>query len=90
MLNPMPKKIKTVSDFQRNTKPTFDDISKSKDPVLVMNRNKKVGVFLSPKAYNEFIEAYEDFIDSRDLEKAVKSKNNSFITLEELLEDIDE
>jgi len=74
MLNPMPKKIVSVSDFQRQTKPTFDSIADSKDPVLVLNRNRKVGVFLSPQVYNEFLEAYEDFVDSKDLENAIKSK----------------
>ena len=90
MLNPLPKKIISVSDFQRKTKPTFDEISESSEPVLVMNRDKKVGVFLSPKAYDEFVKSYEDYVDSRDLEKAMSLKDNSFITLENLLEDMDE
>jgi len=90
MLNPLPKKIISVSDFQRKTKPTFDEISDSKEPVLVMNRDKKVGVFLSPKAYDEFAKSYEDYIDSIYLEKAMSLKDNSFITLDNLLEDMDE
>jgi len=55
-----------------------------------MNRDKKVGVFLSPKAYDEFAKSYEDYIDSIDLEKAMSLKDNSFITLDNLLEDMDE
>mgnify|MGYP003566012459 CR=1 FL=1 len=87
MLNPMPKKIVTVSDFQRKTKPTFDDISKSKTPVLVLNRNKQVGIFMNPKVYNEFLEMYEDYVDSKDLEEAVYVlKDEPTISLDELLE----
>jgi len=78
MLNPLPQKIFTVSDFQRNTKPTFDDISKSKGPVLVMNRNNPVGVFLNPKVYNEVVEMYEDFVDGALLEKATKARKAKF------------
>ena len=87
MINPIPKKIKTVSDFQRQTKPTFDEIEKSKDPVLVMNRGKAVGVFLSPKSYNEMVENYENYIDSRDLDKALKLKDKTFISLDKVMED---
>ena len=85
MLNPMPKKIVTVSDFQRKTKPTFDDISNSKDPVLVLNRNKQVGVFMNPKVYNKFLEAYEDYLDSKELEEAVENlKDEPTISLDDI------
>jgi len=84
MLNPIPRNIKTVSDFQRKTKPTFDEIAQSKDPVLVMNRNQKVGVFLSPTAYESFVEAYEDFIDGKDLEQAANKPKQTFYTLDDV------
>jgi len=89
MLSPMPKKIKTVSDFQRKTKPTFDDIAASDTPVLVMNRNKKVGVFLSPKAYNELVTSYEDYVDSKDLSEAVRDSSDTFYTLDEVAEQLE-
>ena len=88
MINPMPKKIISVSDFQRKTKPTFDEISNSKEPVLVMNRSQQVGVFLNPEIYNKIVELYEDYIDSRDLDKAVKDSSDTFYTLDEVSKEL--
>ena len=81
MLIPMPKVIKTVSDFQRRTKPTFEEIAQSDTPVLVLNRNKQVGVFLNPKLYAKLLEFYEDYLDALDLEKASQAKNQEFLPL---------
>jgi PHD/YefM family antitoxin component YafN of YafNO toxin-antitoxin module len=88
MLNPMPKKVISVSDFQRKTKPTFDAILNSEEPVLVMNRSRQVGVFLNPRVYNKFVEMYEDYIDSKDLAKAVHDSYDTFYTLDEVAEEI--
>ena len=84
----MPKKIISVSDFQRKTKPTFDAISSSKEPVLVMNRSEQVGVFLNPDVYNKLVEMYEDHVDSKDLAKAVKDSTKTFHTLDEVADGI--
>lgn len=88
MISPMPKKIISVSEFQRKTKPTFDEISNSKEPVLVMNRSQQVGVFLNPEIYNKMIKLYEDYIDSRDLAKSVKESNDTFYTLDEVSKEL--
>ena len=72
MLTAFPSTIKTVSDFQRQTKPTFDQIQKSSEPVLVMNRNKVVGVFLSDAVYAEFIHAYREYRLSKELPNKIK------------------
>ncbi|HOZ03348.1 MAG TPA: hypothetical protein PKX78_02530 [Candidatus Woesebacteria bacterium] len=72
MLTAFPSTIKTVSDFQRQTKPTFDQIKKSAEPVLVMNRNKVVGVFLSDAVYAEFINAYREYRLSKESEIKIR------------------
>ena len=52
---------KPVSDFQRKIKDTFKNITKSSEPVIVLNRNRQVGVFMNLSKYQELIEIYEDF-----------------------------
>ena len=52
-----------------------------------MNRGKAVGVFLSPKSYNEMVENCENYIDSRDLDKALKLKDKTFISLDKVMRD---
>ena len=51
----------SVSDFQRKIKDTFKNITKSSEPVIVLNRNRQVGVFMNLSKYQELIEIYEDF-----------------------------
>ena len=88
LLTPMPKIIKTVSDFQRQTKPTFEEISQADSPVLVLNRNRQVGVFLNPKLYQKLMDIYEDYFDGLELEEATKKTDLSFRPLHKVIQDI--
>jgi len=78
-------KILSVSDFQRRTREVFEEISKSERPSLVMNHNKKLGVFLTFEAYNEMAEMLEDYLDGLELAESVReSKPEDFLSLEEV------
>ena len=86
---PSPAVIKTVSDFQRKTKPTFDEIVSSESPIMVMNRSKMVGVFLNPDIYRRILEDLEDYLDSIDLQAAMarsKRLNEKSYSLDEVKE----
>ena len=88
MLTILPKTV-SVSDFQRKIKDTFKNITKSSEPLIVLNRNRQVGVFMNLSKYQELIEIYEDFLDGLRLAEAVKNtKKNDFVSWKKVKNDL--
>ncbi len=83
MLNPINKTI-PVSDLQRRAKTVFEEISKSSEPIIVLNKNKPVSVMMSPEVYEEIIDRLADIQDLADvLEDEKNYDEKDYISFEE-------
>lgn len=79
MFTKVPKTL-GVSAFRAELAKNLSNADKG--PVIIAERKGgKSYVLLSTKAYNKLVEAWEDEIDSRELERLMKRKNKRFVPL---------
>lgn len=66
-------KTTTAREIQRNYRKIFDEVKKTKEPVVVMKNNKPEVVIMDPKKLEE-MQAIMDVLQSREETRQGKAK----------------
>lgn len=79
--------IKSITDL-RNNPGAIADLAREEGPVLIFDRSRPSGVFVSPEQYEDMIDLIDDYLDLQDIKVRRKQiRRKDLVPLEKIEEE---